>query len=184
MIEYLEGKIISIDKSFIVLDLKGIGIKIYHTNPLFFKLNNFYKIDVFIYVKEDDKDCYGFNNLEEKELFINLISVKGIGPKTSFNMIRNSGKDLIIEAIVYKDVDYLKKLNGIGIKLANQIILDIYDKYKNYKIIHNSIKKDVYDALVNLNINSKDINYVLENLNPNIINSDIALKEALKLLNK
>ena len=182
MIEYFEGKVLGSNKNYIILDLKGIGIKIFCTNPLFYKEGSNYRVPIYIHINENDRDCYGFNDFKEKDLFTKLLTVRGIGPKTAFNIIGSAGKDSIIEAIANKDIDYLKKINGLGIKNASEIVLELSDKFKKYKIENNSVFKQIFFALEKMEFKTKDINYAISLLDKNITDVQVGVKECLKVL--
>lgn len=182
MFEYLKGNVVSIKKDFIVLDVRGIGFKIYYSDTSFFSLNNEYTIAIYYYVKEDDRSIYGFINEDERDLFLKLISVKGVGPKTAFNMLRSTDYSLIIKAIGSNDSEYLKGVGSIGIKISSQIVLELYNKYKE-NIKYDPILSESYNALRNFGFSNKEINYAFKNIK-DYSNSDECVSKCLKVLAK
>ncbi len=178
---YINGDIVEITSAYIVIDNNGIGYEVYTPNPYSFtKGSNI----VYIYEKfaEDEHTLYGFKTKEEKELFLKLIEVKGLGPKMALPMLALGSIDGISEAIESENVTYLKKFPKIGDKVARQIILDLKGKL----VSNNDIKVDnspLIEALKSLGYKVADINKVLPNVDKN---KDIGLqiKEALRLMLK
>ena len=128
MYEYIIGKIDSVNPGFVSLDNNGIGYKIFVSNPYSFKEGEDYKIFIYQHVKEDEITLYGFKTLDERDLFLKLINVKGLGPKMALPLFSNGSIDGIIDAIERENILYLKKFPKIGDKVARQIILDLKGK--------------------------------------------------------
>lgn len=183
MYEYIIGKIDSVNPGFISLDNKGIGYKIYVSNPYSFKEKEEYKVFLYQHVKEDELTLYGFKTLEERDLFLKLINVKGLGPKMALPLFSNGSIDGIIDAIERENILYLKKFPKIGDKVARQIILDLKGKLvsKTDSII---VKDDeLVDALLALGYKNADINKIIPKINKDLTIED-KIKEALRLLLK
>ena len=130
MYSYIVGKIVEINVDHIVVENNGIGYLIYVSNPYEFTKEEV-KIYLYQHVKEDGIFLYGFKTSEEKEMFLKLILVKGIGCKTAMGILATGDVNSIINAIETSNVSYLKKIPGIGPKAAQQIILDLQGKFKN-----------------------------------------------------
>ena len=128
MYDYIIGKITDIKNNAIVVDNNGIGYLVYVSNPYSFKLNEEYKVFIYQQVMEDANNLYGFKTIEEKELFLKLISVKGLGCKMALPILAVGSIDGIMDAIERENVLYLKKFPKIGDKLAKQIVLDLKGK--------------------------------------------------------
>ncbi|KRN94351.1 Holliday junction branch migration protein RuvA [Pediococcus stilesii] len=128
MYEYLNGTVVDITPSYIVVDLNGVGFLVNVANPYSFKINESQKVFVYQAVSETDLTLYGFKKKEDKELFLNLLKVKGIGPKSGLAILANDDHTGLINAINNNDVNYLKKFPKIGPKAAQQIILDLKGK--------------------------------------------------------
>lgn len=128
MFDYIKGKIIDIETDYIVLDNNDIGYKIYTANPYEFEKNTERLVYVYQQIREDAHLLFGFPNKETKNLFLKLITVKGVGCKTACTMLAKGDASEICNAINNEDVAYLKKIPGIGPKAAQQIILDLKGK--------------------------------------------------------
>ena len=128
MYDYIKGIVTNIVSNAIILDNNGIGYLIYTPNPYSFHEGNEYKVFVFQNVKEDELSLYGFKSIEEKELFLKLISVKGLGPKMTLPILATGSVAGVVDAIERENILYLKKFPKIGDKVAKQIILDLKGK--------------------------------------------------------
>ncbi len=128
MIAFINGTIASYSVDSIVVDHNGIGLKIAYPHCDQISLNQSVHIYTYMHLTENDVSLFGFESQEEKDLFLRLISVKGLGPKTAMNMLAKAGYDAIIQAIESGDLTALRKLPGIGAKSASQIVLDLKGK--------------------------------------------------------
>lgn len=184
MYEYIKGRIISQESSYIVLDNNGIGYLIYVPNPYSFELDKEYTIYIYQYVREDEISLYGFKSFEEKALFLKLIDVKGLGCKMALPILATGSISGIIDAIERENILYLKKFPKIGDKVAKQIILDLKGKLNSSNA--NNTSKD-YDELVEvlkgLGYKLTDINKILPSISTEL-NIEEQIKEALKLMLK
>ena len=130
MIDFLRGTIVHIEEDYIVMDVHGVGYRIYCANPCLF-LNELEKeCTVFIhhYVREDAILLYGFRQRNEQALFRRLLDVSGIGPKMALGILAAGSPETVVSAIQQENVVFLSKLPGIGKKTAQRIILDLKDK--------------------------------------------------------
>lgn len=183
MYEYIEGIVTDIESNYIVLNNQGIGFLIYVSNPYVFKMEDKVKVYVYQQVKEDEHNLYGFKSKEEKDLFLRLIEVKGLGCKMALPMLATGSINGIVDAIERENILYLKKFPKIGDKIARQIILDLKGKLVTSKEAVNACFEELIDVLKGLGYKKDDINRVL----PNIKQTDkieVQVKEALKLLLK
>lgn len=128
MIAFICGTIASYGADWIVVDHDGMGWQIAYPHTDHIHLNEEIKVYTYMHFTENETSLFGFENMEEKDLFMRLISVKGLGPKTAMNMLAKAGYESIIGSIEKGDVDSLKKLPGIGAKSASQIVLDLKGK--------------------------------------------------------
>lgn len=183
MYEYLIGKIKEIESNYIVLEVGNIGYIIFTASPYSFEIGKEYKIYVYEYVREDEHSLYGFMTKEEKNLFLKLTSVKGLGCKMALPMLA-SNVDGILDAIERENILYLKKFPKIGDKVARQIILDLKGKLASS---NSSSALDDFEeltlALVSLGYKKQDIKKILPKLKSNL-DIESQIKEALKLLLK
>ncbi|WP_461242683.1 Holliday junction branch migration protein RuvA [Secundilactobacillus muriivasis] len=133
MYQYLEGKIVDIQPTYIVVDVHGVGYLVRVGNPFRFEVGS---DDVRVYVHQSISDSaqilYGFNTLKEKQLFEKLLAVSGIGAKSALAILANGDQQAIVNAISGNDVSYLTKFPGIGKKTAQQIVLDLRDKLEDF----------------------------------------------------
>ncbi len=186
MYEYMYGKVAEVKSNGIVLDVMGIGYFIYTANPYAFNESEEYKVYLYQVVKEDELSLFGFKKKEEKELFLKLISVKGLGPKMTLPILATGSIAGIVDAINRENLFYLKKFPKIGDKLAKQIILDLKGKLGDIAILGGSIDDsyiELREVLIGLGYKEKEINNII-----NKVNGDLSIeeqvKEALKLLLK
>ena len=184
MYEYIKGKIVNQSGSYIVIDNNGIGYLVYVPNPYSFELDKEMTIYIYQYVREDEISLYGFKSYEEKELFLKLINVKGLGCKMALPMLATGSINGIMDAIERENILYLKKFPKIGDKVAKQIILDLKGKL-NTSNTASELKKydELVEVLKGLGYKQSDITKILPS-----IKSDISIeeqvKEALKLMLK
>lgn len=186
MYSYIKGIVTEINTNYIVIDNNGIGYLIYTPNPFSFKENEEVKIHVYQNVKEDEISLYGFKKLDEKEMFLKLMTVKGVGPKMTLPMLATGSVSGIVDAIERENILYLKKFPKVGDKVAKQIILDLKGKL-NMSFSDIEIKEDTSDELIEvllgLGYKMPDIKRVIPNVNKeDEIGNQV--KEALKLMMK
>ncbi|MEG0025716.1 MAG: Holliday junction branch migration protein RuvA [Bacilli bacterium] len=177
MYAHIVGNVTAIGSNYIILENNGVGYYIYIATPSSFTLNEKYLIYVYQHISENAISLYGFKVLADKNLFLKLISVKGVGCKMALPLFSNSTSDNIINAIATEDIIYLKSFPKIGDKVARQIILDLKGKMITKEINENN---KLVVALKTLGYKSNDINRILPNIKNDTIEKQI--KEALKLL--
>ncbi len=178
---YFLGTITHIFKDYVVIEVNNIGYKVYVPHPSEYKLNDVTKIYLYNVVREDEQYLAGFTSLEEKEAFLSLISVKGIGPKTALNALSATTANDLFKAIAANNVTYLKKLPGIGSKAASQIILDLKGQLATTEANVNQYS-EVKEALKSLGFKAKDIDKVLLDINIVDETNEEILKVALQKL--
>ena len=188
MYGYIKGKVTKISPKYIICDNNGIGYLIIVGNPYNFKLNEDYTIYTYQSVREDAIELYGFTKEDEKELFLKLISVSGIGPKSALSILAAGSVKEIVNAIESRNDAYLRKFPGIGQKASQQIILDLKGKVsfsdEDDGIVKSSSKlTDVEDALLALGYSKKEITKIVSKLDASK-DVGVLVKEALKQLVK
>ena len=181
MYSYIRGIVTDIESNYIVIDNNGVGYLIYTANPYSFSLNEDVTIYLYQYVREDEISLYGFKTKDEKNMFLSLIEVKGLGCKMALPMLANGGVDSIISAIESENINYLKKFPKIGDKVARQIILDLKGKLVSSKTDDTKNNDELVEALKALGYKPADIKKVLTNLS-NCGTIENQIKEDLKLL--
>lgn len=130
MYEYLIGTITQVFPAYIVVENNGIGYLINVVNPFRFKSDETKQEKIYLHqiVRENEIALYGFSDFNEKQLFLKLISVSGIGPKSALAILANEDHNGFVSAVNNDDDAYLTKFPGIGKKTAKQIILDLKGK--------------------------------------------------------
>ncbi len=183
MYGYIKGLIKEVECNYIIIDNHDIGYLIYVPNPYYYKLEETYTIYTYNQVREDEFSLYGFKNKEELDLFLKLISVKGLGPKMTLPMLATGSITGIIDAIDRENILYLKKFPKIGDKVARQIILDLKGKLNGNQLSLLTSKQndELTDALVALGYKQADIKKVIKSINEELPIEE-QIKEALKLL--
>lgn len=185
MYEYIKGTVTDIESGYIVLENNAIGYLIYTANPYSFNLNVEYKIYLYQQIREDENTLYGFKSQEEKNLFLKLIGVKGLGCKMALPMLAAGSIEGIIDAIERENILYLKKFPKIGDKVARQIILDLKGKLVATATdnVETTNCSELVEALQALGYKNSEINKVIPLINISL-NIEEQIKEALKLLLK
>lgn len=168
MIAFIKGTIHSYGTDYVIIETHGIGYRVYVANPMSVKLNEEVILYTYQHVREDALTLFGFASMEEHDLFLRLISVKGVGPRTALGMLSvSSAKDMIM-AIEQNDVKYMKSLPGIGAKTASQIVLDLKGKLVQEEIEvkseENSDIRDAIDALKALGYKQAELQGVISEL--------------------
>ena len=183
MYNYIIGKITSIESDSITLENNGVGYLIRTPNPYAFLLDSEYKVYLYQQIKEDEHNLFGFKTIVEKELFLKLINVKGLGCKMALPIIAMGSVSGIADAINRENLLYLKKFPKIGDKLARQMILDLKGKLEitNDGESLDTKTNEVYEALLALGYKDKDIKGIIGRVNKESSVED-QIKEALRLM--
>lgn len=133
MYEYLDGTITEISPSYIVVDVGGVGYKVFSPTPFAYQQGQKAKV----YIEQNFSDnngftLYGFQDKNSKGLFLKLLSVSGIGPKSALAIMAAEDSNSLAEAIEQGEVKYLTRFPGVGKKTASQIVLDLKGKLGDY----------------------------------------------------
>lgn len=138
MYYYINGEYALAGDNFVVVDCGGVGYKIY-TSALSIAsmpaVGEKVKMYTHFYVREDIQDLYGFHENDELSMFLNLISVSGVGPKAALAILSVATPSDIVLAIMQKNVKVITKASGVGPKLAERVILELKNKIKNVDIV-------------------------------------------------
>ena len=199
MYEYLTGLVTVVAPQYIVVDVNGVGYKLLVANPYRYQEDRTKKVQVYVYqaVREDNISLFGFTDQNEKNLFMQLINVSGIGPKSALAILANPDHQGLVDAITNNNGSYLTKFPGIGKKTASQIVLDLRDKLTNESsnslfattqltvdATVNRELKDALEALAALGYKERDIKKVQKTLmKEEQMATDEYLRQALRLLN-
>ena len=181
MIYFLRGKVALINPESIVIDVRDVGYELLVSHIDEFVVGEEVLVYTYNVVREDENYLIGFKTKEEKDVFLSLIKVKGLGPKTVINALSATTPNDVINAIASNNVAFLKKLPGLGAKAAGQIILDLKGELTGSKGNPKQYE-EVYGALKTLGFKGAAIDRVLATINePGASNEDI-LRIALKRL--
>lgn len=183
MYSYIIGKIKEQTSNQIILETGNIGYEINVPNPYSYELEKEEKIYLYEHIREDEHTLYGFKNREEKELFLKLINVKGLGPKMAIPMLATGSINGIVDAVERENILYLKKFPKIGEKVAKQIILDLKGKLTKTENEEINTKEELIEVLKGLGYKEKDYKTIITKVN-NELKIEDQVKEALKLLLK
>jgi len=199
MIAYIKGQLVSINDDGVIVDVGGVGYEIICANPFIFErfINQDVKIHTFHHIREDAEILYGFKNQDAKFLFMRLISVSGIGPKSALTIQGNVDINNFVGAVEREDATYLTQFPGVGKKTARQIILDLKGKLNTFLTVSgsntvqninettdNHVMTEAQEALKALGYTEREIKSVFPQLQKQNASTDEVIKKALALLMK
>lgn len=170
MIGFIEGILETIETDKIIINTGGIGFEVFVSSSVLNKLphkGQKIKILTHFLIKEELMQLYGFSTLEEKRLFLQLLSVSGIGPKSAMNIISSFNIENLVAAIAKGDVNFLSSVPGIGKKTAQRVIVELKEKIaKAYSLeasegifddaTESPLLKEAVSALIALGYSSKE----------------------------
>src|SRR3989344_568853 len=189
MISSLKGNIVRIDPKYIVLDVNGVGYRVFVNTDLISKIgdNKNEQITLFTYmaVRENSIDLYGFISLSELKFFELLIGISGIGPKTAMGILNVASVHALEKAINSSDTTHLTKVSGLGKKVADKIVLELKDKIENVVETEGSKQDmkndaDALEALKSLGYSQHEARGALKEVSKTISKTSEKIKEALK----
>ncbi len=192
MISYLKGKLVVKEPTHAVIDVNGVG---YHVNISLSTFSNIKDqenilLHTYLHVREDAQILFGFSDTMEKKMFLNLLSISGVGPNTALMIQSSLSAEELKQAIASEDVKVIQGVKGVGAKTAQRIILELKDKIKKEGMYadvdkirpssYNTIRAEALSALTTLGINKsaaeKSIDAILKNSG-----NTITLEELIKL---
>ncbi len=176
MYEYLSGRVDYIGEDYAVIDISGLGYRVFTTQNSMksLKLGEISKIFTHLIVKEDDLILYGFATREELGMFKLLISVSGVGPKAAASLLNQYKASELAAAILGRDIAKLSKAQGIGKKISERIILELKDKIDTESAV----------GAIGAFGGSDEISQVIEALTALGYNYSIAANAVMKLKDK
>lgn len=189
MIAKLKGKIEYLRDNYAVLDVNGVGYKVYLSVYTFGKVAGMETVElhIYTYVREDILALYGFLMLEELEMFELLISISGIGPKAAMGILSIATPKTIRTAILNEDASILTKVSGIGKKTADRVILELKNKVADMSESEKeeaTQDSDAIEALVTMGYSITEARDALKLVSSDIKDVGARVKEALKNLGK
>ena len=194
MYAYLDGKFAMKNPAQVYIDVNGVGYELNISLNTYAHIQNLENGKLFTYlqVKEDGHTLYGFFDKGEKEMFIQLISVSGVGAATARMMLSHLKPDEVSKAIVQNNVKLLESVKGIGRKTAERLVLELRDKVNKAATdltipatAGNRLQQDALNALVSLGITRPQAETAIQKINhvdPNITNLEELIKKALKAI--
>jgi Holliday junction DNA helicase RuvA len=194
MIAFLRGDFVNKSPALVHVDVGGVGYELQISLHTFSRIQHLEKgiLLTYFHVREDAQVLYGFFDLAEKELFIQLISVSGVGASTARMMLSSMKPEEIIRAIVLGNARQLEGIKGIGKKSAERIILELRDKLGKTRpdsnippLINNTLEQDAFNALITLGIARPAAEQAIKKLTNDVSPTDTVedmIKKALKLL--
>lgn len=193
MLEYIKGKIAELTPASVVVDCNGLGYLMNISLNTFTTLQGKDQCKLFVYeaIREDAYILFGFSTKQERELFMQLITVSGVGANTARMILSSLGVQELEQAIVDGNASLLKSVKGIGLKTAQRIIIDLKDKIKSaipslasMLLSNQEVREEAISALVTLGFSQsasqKAIDAILHD-NPESTVQQI-IKAALRIL--
>jgi Holliday junction DNA helicase RuvA len=196
MFEYLKGRLTKITAKYIVLEVAGIGYILHVANP--YRYSESVNQDITIYthqvIREDAHLLYGFETESEKDVFLRLISVSGIGPTTALAIIAVDDNEGLVRAIDQQNITYLTKFPKIGKKTAQQMVLDLAGKFVDVTVeagntapsapAGNLALDEAMEALLALGYKATEIKKIRAFFDGTTETAENYIKSALKMLMK
>lgn len=179
---YKIGKIVSVGKTYVIIETNFTGYVTYVARPDEFVKDKVIKLYTYDHHTEYTRSLYGFASFEERILFEDLISVIGVGPKTALSMLK-IGTSNLITYLASGDAKAISSLPSVGIKTASQIVLELKDKYHNMssKKTNKYLPLDIAQSLKTLGFNQRQIDYAMTNLQPSD-SLELLVENAIKLI--
>lgn len=190
MLAYINGTIIEQTPDSVVVDVNGLGYRVYTTPTTALSLEAHTKVTLYtcFVVREHLHALYGFSSREEADFFEMLISVSGIGPRSAIAILSLADVSTLKAATASGDISYLTKVSGIGKKSAEKIVIELRDKIGGTDAQYSeSILKeetDILDALRTLGYSTAEAREALKHVPQDIEESSERLKHALRALGK
>ena len=195
MYYYIKGTLVQKSDNYIVVDVNGVGYMIYtslnsmqNTGEIGKKIT----IYTYLHVREDVMDLFGFTTIEEKNMFMHLISVSGVGPKAALSILSVTTPAKFALAVITNDVKTITKASGVGPKMAQRVILELKDKMKTDELeidledesddILSDNRSEAISALVVLGYSSNDAQKAVKGIDGTLSVEEIIKKALAGLL--
>jgi Holliday junction DNA helicase RuvA len=188
MISYIEGKIIYQKNGQLIVNTGNIGYKVFVSPNLVLTKSDRCKLFTYHNIRENAEELYGFLAVSQLELFEQLLSVNGVGPKAAMQIISSGGEDKIIKAIAIGDPAFFMSIPGIGKKVAAKIVLELKSKVgtaESSEIINSLNEDDEFtEALINLGYKKFEILKIIHKIPKGMTSSEEKVRWCLKNLSK
>lgn len=191
MIGYLRGQILQHDLETLVVDVNGVGYEVLCSQATLSQVSGRDTVELYIYtaVREDAITLYGFYSKFEKELFLTLIKVNGVGPKLAINILSGAPVESILQMIEAEDVKALCQLPKVGKKTAEQMILSLKGKLPEISFAptdrsqFKGNRADITSALVHLGFRLQDVERVVAEMTPDT-DVEVGIRKGLSTLSQ
>ncbi len=191
MIDFLEGVIEDLKERYILLNVSGVGYGVNISSSTFESLKDktgIVRIYTYLSISENNISLFGFSTQEEKEIFLSLLNVEGIGPKGGINILSGTSVERLRKAIASGDEFFLTNIPGLGPKKAKRIIVELKDKFKTLtEEILDEQDEDYIQVLLTLGFQYNRAREALKQTYKTVKdkkNREEVIKEALKYLSK
>lgn len=194
MYSFISGKVVEKNPAYVIVDNHGIGYNINITLNTFTSIGEQEEVKLFVHlaIREDAHVLYGFYTEEERSLFLQLITVSGVGCNTARLILSSLTVKETVDAISNNNIKLIQSVKGIGAKTAQRIIVDLHDKVQKLNISDgektpvgcNTLKEEALSALMVLGFNRTNIEKILDKLMSQMTEPNVEqlIKEALRLL--
>lgn len=188
MIGYLNGIVKWQNENKVIINVNGVGYLVETPGQKIYNPGDEIELFIYTYVREDSLTLYGFQLNEERQLFATLLSVSGIGPRASLNILSSIPYQKFINAILTENIAVLKEVSGIGPKTAQRLILELKNKVKDFAVevntednrFINKMDEELNEALTSLGYTVSEINNALNQVD--LIDSDSIEDKIRKVL--
>ncbi|MCX7696575.1 MAG: Holliday junction branch migration protein RuvA [Bacteroidales bacterium] len=194
MFDFLRGRVVELSPVHVVLNVNNVGFYLHITFPTYEFLRG--KDEALLYVhmifKEENVSLYAFFSREEREIFRHLISVSGVGPSIARMILSSVEQSQLIDAVMHQDSTILRKVKGVGQKIADRIVLELKDKFESLSAIqstqrplHNNFAREALLALMQLGYQKQQAEKAVMKAMDELkdlpsLNTELVLRQALK----
>lgn len=187
MIGSLKGTVLYKDLHYLILDVGGVGYKVFVTAETSLEAMPGDSLSLWTYlaVRETALDLFGFKDKESLDIFELLIGISGIGPRTALGIENVASPSVLRQAVAEGDTSYLTRVSGIGKKIADKIVLELKDKLvakDEDKSVDFRAEGDALEALVSLGYSEREARQTLKKIPKEIESASERVKQALKIL--
>ncbi len=170
MIARLRGRNGGLTPAGLVLDVNGVGYLVHATPSVLRQSGEELTVETYLHVREDALQLYGFGSVDEREIFVHLLSVNGVGPKVALAIVSGSTPAELRRAIALEDTARFEAIPGIGTKTAQRVVLELKEKLGSVEGVGGapSVELVARDALVELGWSVTDAERALADVDPDL----------------
>ena len=187
MIAFVKGEILTKRNGYLIVKSQDLGYKVFVASALYSEIQLAQSVELFTYqnVREDSLDLYGFQSLDDLEMFEMLLSVSGIGPKSALSVMSMADTEYLKTSIIQGDSGLLTKVSGIGKKTAERVVLELKEKIaKLAPLVEvpqlSGMSSDEIDALISLGYSLPQAREALREVDSEVTDSSERIRQALK----